>query len=73
MEERKVGWMAFSKLIGKDSKFKPCPLCGGEIIHGRQSGTLSLVSDPECQDCKTQFRPHKKYHLFKGFDIIHRK
>ena len=65
MQERKIGWIPFSKLIRKDSKFEPCPVCGEQVIQGQ--------IHPECQACKTQFRARKKFLFIKGFDIIHRK
>ncbi len=66
MEERKLGWIAYSELYDKDKKLKPCRVCGGVVIKDQNSNII------ECKDCKTQFR-EKRYMFLTGFDMIQRK
>jgi ribosomal protein L37AE/L43A len=66
MEERKLGWIAYSELYDKDKKLKPCRICGGEVIKDQ---TTNII---ECRDCKILFR-EKRYMFLTGFDMIQRK
>ena len=76
MVKKPKKWIAFSKLVKRNkkeiNKFKPCPLCGGEVgqVHkwafifpGHPAGY------PNCQKCKHRFKPYEKKNK-EGFLIL---
>ncbi|OGY41118.1 MAG: hypothetical protein A2Y67_00715 [Candidatus Buchananbacteria bacterium RBG_13_39_9] len=63
-------WIPFRKLVRKDTYFNPCPVCGGQVMQGRDLMLPRLNDDPKCQKCGSKFKPHKKWHLFRGFLVI---
>jgi len=65
-----IGWISYSKLIKKDSEATICPICGGPVTVRVSRCTMPIILYPECKKCKTTFIARKKFHLFRGFDML---
>ena len=66
-------WMEFSELVDSDDSFKPCPICGGQVIVAFPGGwIMPFPTEPYCQECETEFRMERRW-LIDGFRIYGRQ